>query len=66
MLLKLTELTPLLFLPDFEKAAKASERATDNITKEDSCRGGGEVCASILHSIRFSLFFFQGIPQGKN
>lgn len=33
MLLKLKELTPLLFLTDFEKAAKASERTTDNILK---------------------------------
>lgn len=39
MLLKFKEFTPLLFLPDFEKAAKA--RTIDNITKEDGWGGGG-------------------------
>ena len=38
MLLKLKDSTPC---PDFEKAAKASERTIDNITKEDSIGGVG-------------------------
>lgn len=42
------------FLPDFEKAAKASERTIDNITKEDSI-GGGVVSSTV--SIRFSFLF---------